>query len=237
MRDAVVRDLAALMRGEVTPSQFTTDTKALCDQPPPSNDFLITSFWDTRLGPLPPDLGELKRLEVSRAEYEHLRRWIAILQTDVDWNVKRELPKYGCRQAAIVPITIAAMIAAGVLFDGVLIIVWVAIGLIVGPIAVIMAWRVPELNDRDPNPFASAEDRDSVIHLVEAAGVPPYDPARHGVSVATKVHRILPRVPILTIIGAFMCAIWPIVIWSWLHTDDADIIERVPLPQMKTALR
>jgi|SRR5690606_29364046 len=230
MRDAVIRDLAALMRGEITPSQFIKNTQALCDQPPPPNDFLIESFWITRLGPLPYDLAELKRLEVSQTEYEHLRRWIAILQTDVDWNVEKSLPKFGWQQASVVPLTIGAMIAAGLLFDGVLIIAWALIGLVVGPIFMIKLLWGEDPNDRDPNPFASTQDRDSVIHLADAAGVPPYDRARHSVSFITKIHRTLPHFPALFIGIAFMCAMWPLVIWSWFYNDE-DIIERIPLPQ------
>lgn len=224
-RVEVAAALAAVMRGEIGRDEIESLRQRLFPDGRPADDMLAMHALARLDGPLV--LGVWRsRLRVTLRQWEKLRRWIAILNTDLDWDdsayapVATAQPSRDWIGCLALPLTLALLVAASRIADGWPVVIWVAIGLILSPVCVIyVVWH--SFSERKPKPFASVEQMSRFIDRAEAYDLPAYDRRVHGPSVIAQFANWLSGAIMLLLFAAAFVAIWPaMLILLWQDRDE-----------------
>ena len=214
-RDQVASALASYLRGEIDNLEFHRRLSALetADHTVREIRFQLYFMYDDFIS---------HPVRASRQGWGYLRRTIAFLKSDLAFSGGAdEDSRKTARSAAVEARGIAAlsaMIAAGFIAWKVSLLGLLLPGLIEGPLILFCVWRDrgeqprEEQPDKAPFfPFACERDWLAHEHLVEAEGLPFYDPAVHDQPIRPKANRVWLGIRAIPAFGVFLFVVAPLL--------------------------
>jgi hypothetical protein len=200
--------LAQLMRGEAC----LRDVRSLHKRLSPSREAVTDRLAEhalTRLEKHWSGSSGRRPIAATELQWAKLKRWIAILHTDIDWTLPRST------------VTIGGMILATYIFNGTPLIVWLVIGCIAAPVMWVYIVLKPERPSAEDlrSPFDTVDQLNAAMPFADTCDLPEYDPLRHGAKSVTflRFFEFLAMSPIFLLLLLFAIAMWPyLLIGLWL---------------------
>ena len=224
-RELFAGKLAALKRGETT----TGEMRALASELSSNEDHSTDTLAYAAIMSIPRLLRDCTndgRLMVSQSDWEKMRRWIAILHTDIDWDApdeETELSSIRGRERRVLVRAIVGILYLFAAFLGLIVLsavfnailpAWLAVASVVALyVAVRMIILTPGLRDVEQrSPFRTTDAMIIAMPLVDAHALPEFNETLHGLSAGTSAMRIAKLGCALVSFAVIAGAFWPLTL-------------------------